>query len=66
MLEASMLLVRGHCLHHQDFHSAPGAFVVSFVDQADDRVALRYDQREGRYTSCLLLVVALVYASTVL
>jgi hypothetical protein len=45
MLKALVLPVRSHGLHQQDFHSAPGTIVVRLVDEANDRVALRYDER---------------------
>jgi hypothetical protein len=51
MLKALVLPVRSHGLHQQDFHSAPGTIVVRLVDEANDRVALRYDQRKSGYAS---------------
>jgi hypothetical protein len=51
VLIALVLPVRSHGLHQQDFHSAPGTIVVRLIDEADDRVTLRYDQRKSWYAS---------------
>jgi hypothetical protein len=66
MLETLMPFVQGHCLHQQDFHSAPSAAVVGVIDEADNCVALRYDQRKGRYASHFLRSIILIDARTIL